>query len=187
MVRAAYRKLCKLVAQQQRDFKVFPDLGKKNPQSKEVEQLPNTNDNDHSTNNETIVVDTQAEHCEGSTGPARARWPMRVRKARELAKEIVDMERHFQQRLKLVEERLNRMKLSGREFCCLSNNIAVESASDWSEAKLGDKSVDEPAGGCSEVELHLTGTGNMLQSGDASIDHRPRLLRFRDLNFRDCI
>ncbi len=166
MVRGAYRKLCKLVAQRQRAFqKEFPSLGKKKLLSIGSEKLPSTcnlaNDNHHSTDDETIVVDTQGEHCESSTGSTRTSWPKRPRKARELAQEIVDMESHLEERLKLVEERLklaeerlklaeerlNRMKSSGRDFCYVSKNIAVESAFNWSEDKPGDKSVDEPAGG----------------------------------------
>ncbi len=159
MVRGAYRKLCTFVAQRQRAFqKEFPDLGKKKPQSIGSEKLPSTcnlaNDNHHSTDEETIVVDTQGEDCESSTGSTGASWPKRPRKARELAQEIVDMESHLEERLKLVEERLklaeerlNRMKSSGRDFCYVSKNIAVKSAFNWNEDKPGDKSVDEPAGG----------------------------------------
>lgn len=157
MVRGAYRKLCKLIAQGQRAFqKEFPDLGKKKLQSIESEKLPSTcnNDSHHSTDDETIVVDTQGDHCHTSIDSTRASWTMTPRKAREIAQEIVDMESHLEERLKqveerlkLAEERLNRIKSSGRDFCYVLKNIAVESTFNWNEETQGDKSADDPAGG----------------------------------------
>lgn len=55
--------------------------------------------------------------------------------------------KQVKERLKLAEERLDRIKSSGCDCYYDLKNITVKFAFNWSEDMLGDRSIDEPAGG----------------------------------------